>query len=148
MSSWLVLVLVLTLLYLLYKLVVFVRADADLTLLSRTLDTRYFDNKVVWVTGASSGSTWDLKTISTVCKTKPNKEIYISMGEISNCPIFRVSVAGLNFFLFQRENDYNIRKTLACHNYNKWAMHPTIVKYLISQIMTFFSWRGAVLPVV
>ena len=48
--------LVLALLYLLYKVVVFVRADADLTLLSRTLDTRYFDNKVVWVTGASSGS--------------------------------------------------------------------------------------------
>ncbi|XP_064401242.1 dehydrogenase/reductase SDR family member 7-like isoform X2 [Halichondria panicea] len=55
MSSWLVILLVLALLYLLYKLVVFVRADADLTLLSRTLDTRYFDNKVVWVTGASSG---------------------------------------------------------------------------------------------
>ena len=56
MSSWLVILLVLALLYLLYKVVVFVRADADLTLLSRTLDTRYFDNKVVWVTGASSGS--------------------------------------------------------------------------------------------
>ncbi|XP_064401240.1 dehydrogenase/reductase SDR family member 7-like [Halichondria panicea] len=55
MSSWLVILLVLALLYLLYKLVVFVRADADITLLSRTLDTRYFDNKVVWVTGASSG---------------------------------------------------------------------------------------------
>ena len=52
----LVILLVLALLYLLYKLVVFVRADADLTLLSRTLDTCYFDNKVVWVTGASSGS--------------------------------------------------------------------------------------------
>ncbi|XP_064401444.1 dehydrogenase/reductase SDR family member 7-like isoform X2 [Halichondria panicea] len=51
----LVILLVLALLYLLYKLVVFVRADADLTLLSRTLDTCYFDNKVVWVTGASSG---------------------------------------------------------------------------------------------
>ena len=45
------------LLYLLYKLVVFViRADADLTLLFKTLKPHYFDNKVVWVTGASSGS--------------------------------------------------------------------------------------------
>ncbi|XP_064384674.1 dehydrogenase/reductase SDR family member 7-like [Halichondria panicea] len=47
---------VLVLLYLLYKLVVFViRADADLTLLFKTLKPHYFDNKVVWVTGASSG---------------------------------------------------------------------------------------------
>ncbi len=54
-----IILLVLALLYLLrllYKVVVLVRADADLTLLSRTLDTLYFDNKVVWVTGASSGS--------------------------------------------------------------------------------------------
>ncbi len=43
--------------YLLYKLVVFViRTDADLTLLFKTLKPHYFDNKVVWVTGASSGS--------------------------------------------------------------------------------------------
>ncbi len=57
--SLLVSPLVLALLYLLrllYRVVVFVRADADFTLLSKTLDTRYFDNKVVWVTGASSGS--------------------------------------------------------------------------------------------
>ncbi len=54
--SWLVVLLVLVLVYLLYKVVVFARADADLTLLSKTLDSKYFDNKVVWVTGASSGS--------------------------------------------------------------------------------------------
>ena len=53
---WLVVVCVLVLLYLLYKVVVFARADADLTLLSKTLDHTYFDNKVVWITGASSGS--------------------------------------------------------------------------------------------
>ncbi len=56
MVSWLAVLLVLVLVYLLYKVVVFARADADLTLLSKTLDSKYFDNKVVWVTGASSGS--------------------------------------------------------------------------------------------
>ncbi len=56
MVSWLAVLLALVLVYLLYKVVVFARADAYLTLLSKTLNSKYFDNKVVWVTGASSGS--------------------------------------------------------------------------------------------
>ena len=44
--------------YLLYKVVRIARADCDLTLLSRKLKAGYFTGKVVWVTGASSGSTF------------------------------------------------------------------------------------------
>ena len=44
--------------YLLYKVVRIARADCDLTLLSRRLKAGYFTDKVVWVTGASSGSTF------------------------------------------------------------------------------------------
>ena len=42
--------------YLLYKLLVFVRADGDLALLSKRLRPNYFGDKVIWITGASSGS--------------------------------------------------------------------------------------------
>ena len=59
MASWLVILFALhglALLYLLYKVVVLAFADADLTLYSKKLKPSYFDKKVVWVTGASSGS--------------------------------------------------------------------------------------------
>ena len=59
MASWLVILFALhglALLYLLYKVVVFVFADVDLTLYGKKLKPSYFDKKVVWVTGASSGS--------------------------------------------------------------------------------------------
>ena len=58
-ASWFVILLVLhilALLYLLYKLIVLAFADADLTLYSKKIKRSYFDKKVVWVTGASSGS--------------------------------------------------------------------------------------------
>ena len=42
--------------YLVYKAVRILRTDCDLTLLSKRLKPRYFTGKVVWVTGASSGS--------------------------------------------------------------------------------------------
>ena len=42
--------------YLLYKVLRMLRADCDLTLLNRRLKPGYFAGKVVWVTGASSGS--------------------------------------------------------------------------------------------
>ncbi len=42
--------------YAVYKLFVFATADGDLTVLSRKLNAGYFSGKVVWVTGASSGS--------------------------------------------------------------------------------------------
>ena len=43
------------LVYLAYKLFKFVKADADLTLLGCSLKPGFFEGKVVWVTGASSG---------------------------------------------------------------------------------------------
>ena len=42
--------------YLVYKVMSIVRADCDLTLLGKRLKAGYFSGKVVWVTGASSGS--------------------------------------------------------------------------------------------
>ena len=59
MVSWFVILLAvhgLALLYLLYKLIVLAFADADLTVYSKKIKPSYFDKKVVWVTGASSGS--------------------------------------------------------------------------------------------
>ena len=38
------------------KLVQLARADADLTVLSSKMKPQYFQGRVVWVTGASSGS--------------------------------------------------------------------------------------------
>ncbi len=43
------------LVYLAYKLFKFVKADADFTLLGCSLKPGFFEGKVVWVTGASSG---------------------------------------------------------------------------------------------
>ena len=51
--------------YLLYKVFRMLRADCDLTLLNRRLRPAYFAGKVVWVTGASSGSRSD--TIKSSC---------------------------------------------------------------------------------
>ena len=43
--------------YLVLKLVKLARADADLTVLGSKMKPQYFQGRVVWVTGASSGST-------------------------------------------------------------------------------------------
>jgi chemotaxis methyl-accepting protein methylase len=44
------------LVYLALKLVQFYGADADLSVLGSKMKPQYFEGKVVWVTGASSGS--------------------------------------------------------------------------------------------
>ena len=46
--------------YLLYKVFLFANADADLALLSKRIKPSYFKGKVVWITGASSGSKFSL----------------------------------------------------------------------------------------
>ena len=53
---WWVLVLVAILSYIAYKLLVFFRADGDLTVTSKRIKPEYFKGKVIWITGASSGS--------------------------------------------------------------------------------------------
>lgn len=40
----------------LYKLIQLYLADGDLTVLSSSMKPEYFKDRVVWVTGASSGS--------------------------------------------------------------------------------------------
>ena len=42
--------------YLVLKLVQLARADADLTVLGSKMKPQYFQGRVVWITGASSGS--------------------------------------------------------------------------------------------
>ena len=42
--------------YILFKIFQLYRADADLTVLGSKLKPEYFKDRVVWVTGASSGS--------------------------------------------------------------------------------------------
>lgn len=42
--------------YLLLKLIQLYRADADFQVLGSTMKPEYFKDRVVWVTGASSGS--------------------------------------------------------------------------------------------
>ena len=60
-SYWLaVSVAVILALVLLRKVFLLVTGDADLTLLSKSLVPDFFRNKVVWVTGASSGSETDI----------------------------------------------------------------------------------------
>ena len=51
----------LTLLWLLYKIVKILLSDADLTLSSCSLRRKYFQDKIILVTGASGGSEhyWD-----------------------------------------------------------------------------------------
>ena len=59
MISWFVFLTALhclALVYLLYKVILLATADADLTLYTKKMKPSYFDQKVVWVTGASSGS--------------------------------------------------------------------------------------------
>ena len=52
--------------YLAYKAVRILRTDCDLTLMSKRLKAGYFNGKVVWVTGASSGSKFfsDTRTVT------------------------------------------------------------------------------------
>ena len=45
--------------YLLLQLVRLLRADGDLQVLGSSLKPDYFEDRVVWVTGASSGSEWE-----------------------------------------------------------------------------------------
>ncbi len=56
---WLILILVVVVAvaaYPLLKLVRLLRGDADLVVLSKKMKPEYFKGKVIWVTGASSGS--------------------------------------------------------------------------------------------
>ena len=48
--------------YLLLQLVRLLRADGDLQVLGSSLKPDYFKDRVVWVTGASSGSEWVCET--------------------------------------------------------------------------------------
>lgn len=56
MISWVLSVTAVLVLFLLYKLVILATADGDLTVLSKSMNPAYYKDKVVWVTGASSGS--------------------------------------------------------------------------------------------
>ena len=57
LTCWLVIaVAVLLVLSLLRRIFMLLRGDADFTLQSKSLVPNYFREKVVWVTGASSGS--------------------------------------------------------------------------------------------
>ena len=42
--------------YIAYKLLMFFRADGDLAVISKRIKPEYFKGKVIWITGASSGS--------------------------------------------------------------------------------------------
>ena len=42
--------------YVLYKLLQLYRADGDLTVLNSSMKPEYFKGRVIWITGASSGS--------------------------------------------------------------------------------------------
>ena len=53
---WLILLCSAVVGYILLKLFQLYRADADLTVLASKLKPEYFKDRVVWVTGASSGS--------------------------------------------------------------------------------------------
>ena len=48
--------------YLLYRAYIFATADADIALLNKRLKAGYFKGKVVWITGASSGSEFSNRT--------------------------------------------------------------------------------------
>ena len=56
MWYWWRLALVAILSYIAYKLLVFFKADGDLTVISKRMKPEYFKGKVIWITGASSGS--------------------------------------------------------------------------------------------
>ena len=53
--------------YLLLKSVQLYRADADLTVLASKMRPEYFEGRVVWVTGASSGSKCSFSTSAMFC---------------------------------------------------------------------------------
>ena len=57
--------------YLLYKAVRILRTDCDLTLMCKWLKASYFTGRVVWVTGASSGSEYSELAVVTdaLCAT-------------------------------------------------------------------------------
>ena len=55
---WLWLVVGAIVVYLLLQLFRLLRADGDLQVLGSSLKPDYFKDRVVWVTGASSGSEW------------------------------------------------------------------------------------------
>ena len=57
--------------YLAYKAVKILRTDCDLTLMSKRLKAGYFNGKVVWVTGASSGSKLFSDTSTAYCSLVP-----------------------------------------------------------------------------
>ena len=63
--GWLVLkaLVVVALAVLLLKLIRILRGDADLSLQRKSLVPDFYKGKVVWVTGASSGSTSELYTV-------------------------------------------------------------------------------------
>ncbi len=56
--SLLAVVHVIVIVYFLYKLVTLLTGDADLQVLGSRLKPDYYKDRVVWVTGASSGSTY------------------------------------------------------------------------------------------
>lgn len=56
MMWWWVVVLVVIISYIAYKVLVFFAADGDFTVISKRLKPEYFKGKVIWITGASSGS--------------------------------------------------------------------------------------------
>ena len=61
--------------YLIYKSVRILRTDCDLTLMSKSLRAQYFSGRVVWVTGASSGSERAMTSLSALISFS------ISVGE-------------------------------------------------------------------
>ena len=56
MISWILSAIAILVLFVLYKVVILATADGDLTVLSKNMNPAYYKDKVVWVTGASSGS--------------------------------------------------------------------------------------------
>ena len=64
--------------YLFYKVLRMLRADCDLTLLNMRLKPGYFAGKVVWVTGASSGSR-SHTSYHAYTTIKSSRTLYINM---------------------------------------------------------------------
>ena len=58
-GTYLVVAVCIVVLYVVYKAILLYNADGDLTVVSSSLKPDYFRGKVVWVTGASSGSMQD-----------------------------------------------------------------------------------------
>jgi chemotaxis methyl-accepting protein methylase len=64
MMWWWVAVLVAIVSYIAYKALVFFRADGDFTVISKRLKPEYFKGRVIWITGASSGSEYSILGLS------------------------------------------------------------------------------------